>query len=346
MSVEEDRNKAKVKLKGICGVYRICDGDPSRLCQGQSYGRKLGLGGVGSGAGFTNNVKALRKINLKMKTIGSNLEPNTETTFLGKKIQFPIMGASVTGVNSFGGDEVITEKELCRAIVLGCKDAGTIGFRGDTYTYSLENTYGLDAIKEVDGWGIKIIKPREQEIIKEFIKKSEKINAIAVGVDVDGCGSVIMARHKKPVFHKTEADLKELISSTKLPFIVKGIMNIEDAESAVRAGAKAIVVSNHGGRVLDHTPGTADVLSDIIQVVKEKTTILIDGGIRTGYDVLKVLAIGADGVLLGRDVIRAAVGGGAAGVTRLMNHVHSTLKKAMKITGCETTIDICSDILY
>ncbi len=346
MSVEEDRKKAKVKLKGICGVYRICDGDSSRLCQGQSYGRKLGLGGVGSGASFTNNVKALTKIKLKMKTIDPHLEPNTETTFLGKKILFPIMGASVTGVNSFGGEDVITEKELCRAVVLGCKDAGTIGFRGDTYTYSLENTYGLDAIEEADGWGIKIIKPRKQETIKQFIKKAEKIKAIAVGVDVDGCGSVIMARHEKPVFRKTVDDLKELISSTKLPFIVKGIMNIEDAESAVRAGAKAIVVSNHGGRVLDHTPGTADVLPDIVQVVKGKTTILIDGGIRTGYDVLKVMALGADGVLLGRDVIRAAVGGGAAGVTRLMNHVHSTLKKAMKITGCKTVEDMREDILY
>ncbi len=345
MSVEEDRNKAKEKLKGICGVYRICDGDPSRLCQGQSYGRKLGMGGVGSGASFTNNVKALAKINLKMRSIGLNLQPDTETYFLDKKISAPIMGASVTGVNSFGGDEVITESELCRATVLGCKNAGTIGFRGDTYTYSLENCYGLDAIEEADGWGIKIIKPREQEVIKQIIKKAEKINAIAVGVDVDGCGSMIMARHEKPVFRKTEEEIKELISATKLPFIVKGIMSDTDALMAVRAGAKAIVVSNHGGRVLDHTPGTADVLPEIVSAVKGKAAILIDGGIRTGYDVLKVLALGADGALMGRDVIRAAVGGGIAGVTRLMNYVQATLKKAMKITGCENIQNITTDIL-
>ncbi|NHJ32957.1 MAG: alpha-hydroxy-acid oxidizing protein [Asgard group archaeon] len=345
MSIEDDRKKAKEKLKGICGVYRICDGDPSRLCQGQSYGRKLGMGGVGSGASFTNNVKALTKIKLKMRTIGTNLKPDTATTFLGKEIQFPIMGGSVTGVNSFGGDEVITEKELCRAIVLGCKDAGTIGFRGDTYTYSLENTHGLEAIKEADGWGIKIIKPREQEVIKQFIKKAEEINAIAIGVDVDGCGSVIMAKHKKLVFRKTEDELKELVASTKLPFIVKGIMSEADALQAIRAGAEAIVVSNHGGRVLDHTPGTADVLPNIVSAVKGKTTILIDGGIRTGYDVLKVLALGANGVLMGRDVIRAAVGGGAAGVARLMKYVQATLLKAMNITGCEKIEDVSKDIL-
>jgi len=345
MSVEEDRKIAKEKLRGICGVYRICDGDPSRLCQGQSYGGKLGMGGVGSGASFTNNVKALAKINLKMRTIGPNLNPDTKITFLGKKIFAPIMAASVTGVNSFGGDDVITEEELCKSVVFGAKEAGTIGFRGDTYTYSLENTYGLDAIEQADGWGVKIVKPREQEVIKQFIKKAEKIKAIAVGVDVDGCGSVIMAKHKKPVYRKTEEELKELVSSTKLPFIIKGIMNESEALMAVRTGAKAIVVSNHGGRVLDHTPGTADVLPNIVATVKGKITILIDGGIRTGYDVLKVLALGADGALMGRDVIRAAVGGGNAGVTRLMNYVQATLRKAMKITGCENIKAISNEIL-
>ena len=345
MSVEEDRKNAKEKLKGICGVYRICDGDPSRLCQGQSYGRKLGMGGAGSGASFTNNVNALKKIQLKMRVIDENFEPITNTVFLGKKITMPIMAASVSGVNSFGGDDVITEKEFCRAIVLGCKEAGTIGFRGDTYTYSIENTYGIDAIAEATGWGIKISKPRDQETVIKFFKKAEKAGAIAVGVDVDGCGSLIMRKHNKPVFNKTVEDLKELAKSTSLPFIIKGIMCVKDAKEAIEAGARAIVVSNHGGRVLDHTPGTAEVLPGIVDACKGKTTILVDGGIRTGYDVLKVLALGADGALIGRDVIRAAVGGGIDGVTRLMNHYQSTLKKGMKMTGCKTLDDITNRIL-
>jgi isopentenyl diphosphate isomerase/L-lactate dehydrogenase-like FMN-dependent dehydrogenase len=345
LSVEEDRKRAKEKLKGICGVYRICDGDPNRLCQGQSYGRKLGLGGVGSGASFTNNVLALKKINLHMKTIEKDFEVNTETTFLGNKIKLPVMAASVSGVNSFGGDDVITEKELCRSVVLGSKEAGTIGFRGDTYTYSMENTYGLDAIAEAKGWGVKICKPRKQEVIIELFKRAEKINALAVGVDVDGCGSVIMAKHNAHVYKKSPEDLKELVKATKLPFIAKGIMGVSDAKVAFEAGAKAIVVSNHGGRVCDHTPGTVDVLHKIVEAVGGKGAILVDGGIRTGYDVLKVLALGADGALMGRDVIRAAVGGGINGVTRLMNHIQSSLKKAMKITGCETIKDITKEIV-
>ncbi|NHJ04039.1 MAG: alpha-hydroxy-acid oxidizing protein [Candidatus Heimdallarchaeota archaeon] len=346
MSVEDDRLKAKEKMKGYCGVYRICDGDPTRLCQGQSYGRKIGMGGAGSGASFTNNVLALKKYKLKMRVIESEFVPNTETEFLGKKITMPVMAASVTGVNSFGGEDVITEKEFCRAVVLGSKKAGTIGWRGDTYTYSLDNTYGLDAIAEAGGWGIKICKPRDQDTIKQFFKKAEKIGAIAVGIDVDGCGSLIMGKHNKPVFNKSIDDLKELKSSTSLPFIVKGIMCLNDAKSAIEAGVDAIVVSNHGGRVLDHTPGTVEVLPEIVAQFKRKTSILIDGGIRTGFDVLKVLALGANGALIGRDVIRAAVGGGIDGVQRLMDHVRITLKKAMKTTNCSTIEDISSEIIY
>ena len=71
MSVEEDRKIAKEKMKGYCGVYRECDGDPSRLCQGQSYGRKLGMGGAGSGLSFTNNVQALKKIKLIIRVLPS-----------------------------------------------------------------------------------------------------------------------------------------------------------------------------------------------------------------------------------------------------------------------------------
>lgn len=345
MSVEEDRKIAQKKMKGYCAVYKECDGDPSRLCQGQSYGRKLGMGGAGSGSSFTNNCKALKQVKLKMITVDDDFTPDTKTTVFGKEISSPVMAASVSGVNSFGGEEVISEKELCRAIVLGSKKAGTIGFRGDTYTYSLENSYGIDAIKEAEGWGIKICKPRSQETIKKFFKKAEEAGAIAVGIDVDGCGSLIMAKHNQPVFKKNVDDLKELVAATKLPVILKGIMTVQGAKEAIEAGAKAIVVSNHGGRVLDGTPGTAEVLPKIVEACKGKITIFADGCVRTGYDALKMLALGAEGVLMGRDVIRAAVGGGIDGVQRLMEHVEKTLKKAMKMTGIKSIKDISSDIL-
>ena len=347
MSVEDHRQIAKEKMKGKCGVFSICDGAPNKICQGNSYGKSIGFGGVGSGASFSNNVEALRKLNLKMRVIGDNYTPNTTYDFFGHKLAMPIMGASVTGVNSFGGDSVITEIEFCKATVLGAKQAGTIGWRGDTYTYDFDFMPCYDAICNLaSGWGVKISKPRAQEVLKKVFKMYEDGKAIAVGTDVDGCGSTIMAAHNKPVFRKSPEDIKELVKSTKLPVIIKGIMSVEDAVAATEAGAKAIVISNHGGRVLDHTPGTADVLPPIVDELKGKVRIIVDGGIRTGYDVLKMLAIGAESVLIGRDIVRAAVGGGVDGVKVFLEFMQKTLAKAMRMTGVATLEEITRDLIY
>ena len=332
-------------MKGICGVYKDCDGNPRRLCQGQSYGRALGIGGIGSGASFNNNFLALRKYTLKMKLIEEDFIPNTSYNFFGKELTMPVMAASVAGVNSFGGDSVITEQDFCRSVVLGCKSAGSLGWRGDTHTYSLENSYGIDAIAEADGIGVKIVKPRDQETIIKFFKKAEDVGCIAVGVDVDGAGSYAMRTHNKDVFKKSPEDIKDLVSSTKLPVIIKGIMCPEDALKAVESGAAAIVVSNHGGRVMDHTPGTADVLPQIIAELKGKIKIIVDGGIRTGYDVVKMLALGADSVLIGRDIIRAAVGAGIEGVKIHMIYMQNSIAKAMKMTSCKTIEEITLDVI-
>ena len=346
MTLTQVREEAKKKLMGVCGVYKICDGDSMRICQGQSYGKPLGFGGIGSGASFTNNILALKKLKLKMKLIGDHFEADTKYDFFGKELSMPIMGASVAGVNSFGGENVISEKQFCRSVVLGCKDAGTLGWRGDTNTYSLDNSYGIDAIGEAGGFGVKIVKPREQEAIIEFFRKAEKVNCVAVGVDVDGSGSYAMATHNKPVFKKNINDLKELVKSTELPVIIKGIMTVEDAIAAKDAGAAAIVVSNHGGRVLDHTPGTIEILPEIVTELEGKIRIIIDGGFRTGYDILKALALGAESVLIGRDIVRATVGAGIEGVRIQMEYLQKTLGKAMKMTNCSNLRDIGPEILY
>lgn len=345
MKPEEARSAAKQKLKGICGVYKACDGDPSRLCQNQIYGGPMQIGGAGSGASFANNYSDLAKMRVRMQVIGEHFEPDTTTTLFGKPMQMPIYAAPVTGVNSFGGESVITEEAFCEATVEGSKQAGTIAFRGDTSTYSSAYTPGIDAIKAAGGHGIKIIKPRLQQDILRFIACAEDAGALAVGVDVDGCGSYMMNANKQPVFRKSIRELRELASSTKLPFIVKGVMCVQDAEAAVEAGAACVVVSNHGGRVLDCTPGTATVLQDIAKAVGKYCTVLADGGVRTGTDVAKMLALGAEGVLIGRDIIRAAIGGGAAGVRGHMEHLQKTLASTMLMTGCPTLTDITPAIL-
>jgi 4-hydroxymandelate oxidase len=345
MTLEDVRESAKQKLKGICGVFPVCDGNPNKVCQGNSYGKPLKFGGAGSGASFKNNFDALLAIRLKMRVVGQPLDPSTKYEFLGRKLAMPIMGASVAGVNSFGGDSIISEPAFCKAVVDGCKAASTIGWRGDASTYDVDKAYGIDAIAAAGGWGVQIVKPRPNDVIVEMFKKAERAGAAAVGVDLDGFGSHVAHLHAYPLQRKSFDDIKHLASSTTLPFIAKGIMGVEDATAAVDAGAVAVVVSNHGGRVLDHSPGTAEVLPAIAKAVGVKAHVLADGGVRTGYDVLKMLALGAEAVLVGRDVVRAAVGGGAYGVQLHMAYLQQTLAKAMKMTGCANVADISPSVL-
>jgi len=346
LTLEDVRAQAKEKLKGVCMVYKDCDGDPSRFCQGNHYGRALGIGGVGSGASFHNNWLALRRIKLRMKLVQAHQEPNTTFDFFGVKLSMPIMAAPVTGVDSFGGQEVITEDQFCDAVVGGCKDAGTLGWRGDTFTYETTNAPGINAIARAGGHGVQIIKPRVQDDMIRFFELAAQARAVAVGVDIDGCTSYMMGVHGKPVFRKSRQELARLVAATPLPFIVKGIMCKEDALEAVEAGARAIVVSNHGGRVLDHTPGSADVLPEIVAAVSgHNVMVLADGGIRTGFDVLKMLALGARGVLVGRDIIRAAVGGGSEGVKLQMEYLQKTFVKAMLSAGVSRLEEISPECL-
>jgi isopentenyl diphosphate isomerase/L-lactate dehydrogenase-like FMN-dependent dehydrogenase len=123
-------------------------------------------------------------------------------------------------------------------------------------------------------------------------------------------------------------------------------MTPDEAELAVQAGADAIVVSNHGGRVLDHTPATATVLPAIAERVKGRITVLVDGGIRSGGDILKLLALGAEAVMIGRPFSIAAVGGLQTGVENFIEQLQGELKQAMVLTGTRSAAAVDRGILY
>jgi 4-hydroxymandelate oxidase len=342
-TIEEVRDRARQRMGRVCGVYPACDGHPDRLCQREAYGGPIKLGGAGMGRSFEANVEALKAVKLKMCVVGAHILPKTTFTFLGRALSMPIMASSTAGPGKY--DAGLTERAFCDATIAGCAAAGTIAWRGDTYFYTEDAHPGLDALAAADGNGIQIFKPRAQDVLKRLIERAERIGCLAVGVDLDGCGSTIMARHAQPVFKKSVKDIEALVGSTSLPFITKGIMAVEDAMACVDAGAKVVSVSNHGGRVMDSTPGVASVLSDIARAVNGRAVVTADGGVRTGYDVLKMLALGADAVLVGRDIIRAAVGGGAAGVEMQMSHLGKILEKAMFMTGCTDVATLDRSVL-
>lgn len=181
--------------------------------------------------------------------------------------------------------------------------------------------------------GVAIIKPRSNDEIIKRIRLAEEAGAIAVGVDVDGAGLITMKLFGQPVGPKSFAELKELAASTKLPFIVKGILSVDEAKLCVEAGVDTIVVSNHGGRVLNETLAPCEVIEDIVKAVGDKINVLVDGSVREGVDILKYMALGAKGVLVGRPLTWGSIGGRQEGVKTIFENLKGQLTQAMILTG-------------
>lgn len=325
MNIQEIRQSARDKLKGYCRVCPECNG---RACAGEMPG----MGGVGTGTGFKHNVESLAAVKINLRTLHGAKTQATSFKLFGRELAAPILAAPITGVTfNIGG--ALSEEEWAEVVVQGSLAAGMMAMTGDGPNPVMFRS-GLEAIQRASGLGIPVIKPREQDEVYRYMAMAEEAGAVAIGMDVDAAGILPMALAGQPVGPKTLSELQAIVAHTSLPFIVKGIMTAAEAEIAVEAGAAAIVVSNHGGRVIDHTPGTAEVLPEIAAKVKGRLAIFVDGGVRTGLDVLKMLALGADAVLIGRPLLIAAAGGGQEGVALIMQTLEKELKHAMLMTGC------------
>ena len=141
-------------------------------------------------------------------------------------------------------------------------------------------------------------------------------------------------------------ELRQIIKLAGAPFIVKGVMTVKGALKAKEAGADAIIVSNHGGRVLDQCPATAEVLEAIVNAVGDSMKILVDGGIRSGADVFKALALGADGVVIARPFVTAVYGGEKEGVRSYIEKIGSELEDTMKMCGVSSLDEINRDCVF
>ncbi len=331
------RDTARSRLEGFCRVCATCNG---RACAGQVPG----MGGLGTGASFEANLHALQARQLNLRALHGVTEARTATRCFGLDLETPLHIAPMTGVTyNMGG--ALTESEFIEALVTAAEDAGSLCWTGDGADPTMFDS-GLEAIAAHGGRGAPVIKPRAQDEIIARIRRAEEAGAVAVGVDIDGAGLITMAQFGQPVGPKTPQEIKALVESTELPFFVKGVMTVDEAKAAADVGCAAIVVSNHGGRVLDHTPGVAEVLPAIAEAVGKDLTILADGGVRHGSDVLKLLALGAHAVLMGRPFVPVVFGGGAEAATALLQKTRTELVQAMLLTGNADVNAVRSDTLY
>lgn len=334
MDYKDVIENAKKNIGLYCKVCPECNGIACR-------GKIPGVGGKSTGIGFIRNYEDIRKVKLNMDTFYDFKGVDTKCELFGREFDMPVFAAPVGGVQ-LHYSELYNDLTYSETIVKGCMDAGTLAFTGDGVNDDVFKGT-LEAIRRCGGTGIATIKPWSKEEVLLKIKMAEKAGALAVAMDIDAAGLSILAAQGKPVSPMGIDTIKEFVNSTKLPFIIKGVMTKKAAIRAVEAGVYGIVVSNHGGRVFDETPSSMEVLEEIVEAIDGKIKVLIDGGFRSGLDVFKALALGADGVLIARTYAIAVYGGGVDGVIAYTNKIKAELENTMIMTGASRISDIDAD---
>ena len=198
MNYTDVKNLARQNMKGFCRVCPECNGVS---CAGEVPG----MGGSLTGSSFKSNVSDLKKVKLRMKTIHNGKNPDLSYELFSSKLEMPILPAPITG-SKFNMGGALTEEEYLKAVIDGSLASGTIPTTGDSADPRLYEM-GVEELSKVMGNGIAFIKPKNNDVIKSYIKKAEEANLLAIGMDIDGAGLITMALNNAPVGPKTVEEL-------------------------------------------------------------------------------------------------------------------------------------------
>ena len=322
MTYPEVLANARECIGKYCKACPVCNGV---ACKNQIPGP--GAKGVGDTA--IRNYNKWAEIRVNMDTLCEGGTPDTHIELFGKSFKYPFFAGPVGAVN-LHYSEAYTDMTYNDVLVRACAENGIAAFTGDG-TNPTVMEMATKAIGAANGCGVPTIKPWNIDTIKEKMAEAKASGCFAVAMDVDAAGLPFLKNMTPPAGSKSVAELAEIVKLAERPFIVKGVMTVKGALKAKEAGAAAIVVSNHGGRVLDQCPATAEVLPD--------------GGIRTGVDVFKALALGADGVLICRPFVTAVYGGGEEGVKCYIDKLAGELADTMQMCGAHSLAEITPDMV-
>ena len=338
MNFQEVTEKARGNVGPYCKACNVCNG---RACKNQLPGP--GSKGVGDTA--IRNYEKWQEIRVNMDTICENRKVDTSFELFGRTFRYPFFAGPLGAVNLHYGDKY-NDLEYNNILVKGCYDSGIAAFTGDgTNPAVMEGA--SKAIAALGGVGVPTVKPWNLDTIKEKMDLCKQAGSFAVAMDVDAAGLPFLKNLTPPAGSKTVEELKEIAELAGVPFLVKGIMTVKGALKAKEAGAAGIVVSNHGGRVLDQCPATAEVLADIADALKDSgMKIFVDGGIRSGVDVFKALALGADAVLICRPFISAVYGAAEEGVKVYVDKIGGELEDTMAMCGAHDLASITRDMVF
>lgn len=334
MNYAECLELARGKMGNYCKACPECNG---RACKNQMPGP--GAKGIGDTA--IRNYDKWKEIRVQMDTLVEKRPIDTSLSLFGKNFQYPFFAGPVGAVNMHYGVS-LNDVSYNDILVSSCAEFGIAAFTGDGMDSNVM-VAATEAIKKAGGLGIPTVKPWNVEMVREKMALVKDAGAFAAAMDIDAAGLPFLKNFNPPAGSKSVEELREIVKAAGVPFIVKGIMTVKGALKAKEAGAAAIVVSNHGGRVLDQCPATAEVLEEIATAVDGSMKIFVDGGIRSGTDVFKALALGADAVIIARPFVTAVYGGGREGVEAYIQKIGSELADTMAMCGVSSLSEITRD---
>ena len=337
MTYQEVLSTARDAMSKNCKACPVCNG---RACTNHIPGP--GSKGVGDTA--IRNFDKWQEIRVNMDTINQGGDPDTSLELFGQKFRFPFFAGPVGAVTMHYSDKY-NDQSYNNILVKACAEGGIAAFTGDGLDANVMKV-ACEAIAACKGMGVPTVKPWNQDTVAEKMEMVKASGSFAVAMDIDAAGLPFLKGMNPPAGSKTVEELHHIAELAGVPFIVKGVMTVRGALKAQQAGASAIVVSNHGGRVLDQCPATAEVLSDIAQALKGSgVKVLVDGGIRSGVDVFKALAMGADAVLICRPFVPAVYGGAEEGVKLFIEKIGAELSDTMAMCGAKQLSDITQDMV-
>ncbi len=314
------------------------------VCNGLACRNTIpGPGAKGVGDTAIRNYQKWQEIRVQMDTLHENVPVDMSVELFGRKFSYPFFAGPVGAVELHYSD-AYDELTYNKILVSACADNGIAAFTGDGLNPQVM-VGATDAVAAAGGVGIPTVKPWNLPLIKEKLELVKKSGAFAVAMDVDAAGLPFLKNMQPPAGSKSVEELTEIVKEAGIPFIVKGVMTVRGALKAHAAGAAAIIVSNHGGRVLDQCSATAEVLEEICHAVGGGMKVLVDGGIRSGVDIFKALALGADGVVIARPFVTAVYGGAEEGVKVYIEKLAGELEDTMKMCGAEKLGDITRDMV-
>ncbi|MFQ5540008.1 MAG: alpha-hydroxy acid oxidase [Candidatus Binatia bacterium] len=301
------------------------------------------MGAAESGATLRRNQRAFRRLLFRQRIFHDITNPDTSLELFGRRLSTPALVAPIGSFSKIGA-------RAERHVVEGAGRAGTMVFVSHAAKSDVRDwAEGASGPLVFMGY---LSKGKEQ--VLGYARLAEELGYAAVGLTMDvlqptklGDHVPLSTRDGKPRkgHPASPKDIEQLKREVSLPVVVKGIMGAEDARIAVDSGADALVVSNHGGRLLDFNRAAVEVLPEVVEEVRGKVPVLFDSGIRSGGDIVKALALGAKAVLVGRPIAWGVGAAGAQGVERVIQILTEELKRVLIMTGVSAVTQITNSIL-